>query len=135
MGEEATPTAATEGQDAIKKATLKMAGTLPSGEIIVMKELSGVEEIQALQEGGEDQVSPIGRARHGFAQVLRSFLGTRDTEDGPLKEFDPSKHTPESFRGIWSAADYRLVELLYLRCNRPTEDEAEAFLKSARRTA
>ncbi len=129
--DDATPTAEEAQDNPLEKAAYRLEAELPSGLIIVMKELTGTEEILAAQEAG-DIITPRGRMVHGWAQALRSFVGTRQHDGAPLKTFDAKDYTAESFREKWTSSDYRLVELLFLRLNRPTEDEAETFLKSAR---
>lgn len=132
MGD-ASPTAA-ETREGIHEAkavvlVLKMQGQLPDGRWIVMKELTGKEEGLALTEAG-DILTAQGRLRTGYAQALRSFVGFKKEKNSPLEAFDPLTKTCDTFRDMWTGVEWRLLEGLYLKLNRPSEDEAEAFEKS-----
>lgn len=136
MKEDASPTAdeTTSERQTVETGLplLKMQGQLPSGRWIVMTELGGPQEMLAVTEAGDIMTAP-GRMLYGYAQTMRSFMGWRDAEDGPLQAFDATRcASAQAFRDMWSGPEYRLVEMLHLRLNRPSEDEAETFEKSLR---
>ena len=79
----------------IPRETLE--ATLPSGRTIKLKELTGQDELIASKEAGDNQGLSV------YSQVMRSIVMLDD------KDFDPSRHTPQSTRDEFSAKDWQLV--------------------------
>lgn len=106
---------------------LVMETTLPrSQKVLRMCELTGEQEIACAMQSGGGEDNPRSRTILVWSQTMRSCVSI----DGA--PFDASEHTPESFRQLFNAIDYTLVWDLYLQCNRPTEEQAEAVKKSTR---
>jgi hypothetical protein len=105
---------------------LKMKATLPnSGREIVMAEMTGRQEMDSAVEAGSTD-SAEGRLRLVWAQSMRSLYSL----DG--ERFDPSEHTADSFRALFTPKDFGFVVELYMLANRPTEADVATFRQSAK---
>jgi len=95
---------------------------LPSGRKVVMRELTGEDEMAASAEAGEDE-TPAGRYRQHATMMMRAVVSI----DG--QAFDRSTVADGvGFRNLWSPREWQLLMRAFGRLHNPTKEDVDSFL-------
>lgn len=110
---------------------LILEATLPGGRKIKLRELTGGDEMIVASDIqlGESGLTATENLQNTWAAIMRALVEV----DG--KAFDPSSHTPETTRDLFSAKEYKLVLDAYHSLHTPTNEEVAAFRKAFKVTS
>lgn len=97
---------------------------LPSGKHVTLSELTGKEELLAASE-----VTISDRASSNMLLTRHQILRALKKIDG--QQFDPSSHSADSVRDLFSAVDWQLVQEAFFMLNRPSVEDVDAFRTAA----
>jgi len=107
------------------KTIALLEAELPSGRKIVLRELTGEDEIACATEAG-DGTGAASNLRYQWSQVMRSLVSI----DG--KAFDASLTTPDGTRNQFDAREWAFVQDAFSELNRAKQDEVATFRKTFR---
>lgn len=110
------------------KSIAILEATLPSNRVIVLRELTGSDELACAAEAGAGE-GPATNIRYQWSQVMRALVSI----DGA--PFDQSMHTPDTTRNAFDAKEWALVAEAYSELHRPKVVEAEKFRATFRLSA
>ena len=107
------------------KTVATLEAELPTGKKIVLRELTGSDELACATEAG-DATGAAASVRYQRSQVMRSLVSIDGTP------FDPSSTTPDGTRDLFDAREWGMVVDAFSELNLVKVDEVSKFRSTFR---